>query len=70
MASGTMGQGLPKLWTAAEAAAYLAVSAGTVRTLAEGGKLPCCKIGQQKRFDPESLRRWVRERKFASDVVI
>lgn len=49
------------LLTVPEAAAFLKVSTWTVRELVRTGRLPCYRVGGQLRFDPEKIRRWLRE---------
>lgn len=47
------------LMTTEEAAAFLGVTAATIRKHARQGKLPAQKIGRQWRFPREALLRWL-----------
>jgi len=49
-----------RLWTAREAAHFLAVSESWVYQAARGGTLPCIRVGRALRFDPSALRAYVR----------
>lgn len=46
------------LWTIGDVAAYLQVSAHTVRKWHERGRIPSMKVGRGVRFDPSAVRRW------------
>lgn len=49
-----------QLWGIKEAASFLKVSTRTVRRLAEDGRMPSLLIGKLRRFDPDTVREWVR----------
>lgn len=49
-----------RLWTVAEAAAYLNLSKSFVYQASLCGTLSCVRIGSRVRFDPATLRAWVR----------
>lgn len=51
---------LEPLLDARDAAAYLNLSVSWVYKAAERGELPCLRIGSALRFEPESLRSWVK----------
>ena len=51
------------LWKPHEAAAFLGVSARTVRRLAAAHLIPCVRIGGQLRFEPADVLRFVAARK-------
>ena len=51
---------LEPLLDARGAAAYLNLSVSWVYKAAERGELPCLRIGSALRFEPESLRVWVK----------
>jgi len=51
---------LESLLDALGAAAYLNLSVSWVYKAAERGELPCLRIGSALRFEPESLRAWVK----------
>jgi excisionase family DNA binding protein len=51
----------PQLKNAAEMATLLAVKEATFRDLARRRGWPCYRIGRQVRFDPEEIRRFLRE---------
>jgi excisionase family DNA binding protein len=46
--------------TMSEAAAYLAVTEGTVHRLMNEHNLPACVAGGQWRFKAESIEAWIR----------
>lgn len=50
-------------YTVAELATRLALSERTVRDMLNRGEIPCCRIGPQRRIDPDDLRRWLEQRK-------
>lgn len=41
---------------------YLQISVAKVYQMAQGGEIPCCRLGQQWRFDREEIDRWMRRR--------
>jgi excisionase family DNA binding protein len=52
-----------RLLTSADVAGLLGVTAGTVKRWADQGMLPCVRTaGRHRRFDPEEVRRFQRER--------
>lgn len=50
---------LPQVMTIEEAADYLRVPLSSLYKLAQGGKVPCQKVGRHWRFRKESLDRWL-----------
>ncbi|MGA7124091.1 MAG: helix-turn-helix domain-containing protein [Polyangiaceae bacterium] len=48
------------LWTVDDVARYLRVSRSWVYHRAEGGELPCLRIGGLLRFDPDAVRAFTR----------
>lgn len=48
------------LWTMKEVAAFLRVSRSWVYHQAEGGLIPCLRVGSLLRYDPEAIRRFAR----------
>ncbi len=48
------------LWNVRDVATYLKVSCSWVYHAAESGKLPCFRIGNLLRFDPEELKAYAR----------
>jgi excisionase family DNA binding protein len=53
-------QTIGTLLTAPEVASRLCVPVARVYELARTGKLPCCHLGRQVRFDATALREWIR----------
>ena len=51
------------IMTVDEVAVYLKVPKSTVYILAQGGKIPCQKVGRQWRFHREALGEWIRKGK-------
>jgi excisionase family DNA binding protein len=49
-----------ELWTALDVARYLKVSRSWVYHRAEAGELPCLRIGNFLRFDPDAVRAFAR----------
>jgi excisionase family DNA binding protein len=49
-----------RLWGPAEAAMFLGMSESWVYTAARSGVLPAIRLGRAVRFDPRTLRAWVR----------
>jgi excisionase family DNA binding protein len=47
------------LWDVAETAAFLKVSDSTIRRLVGRDEIPFKRIGDQLRFAPDAIRRWV-----------
>lgn len=48
-----------RLLTADEAAWYLSVTEGWVRTAAAAGRLPAVRVGRRLRFRAEDLDTWI-----------
>ena len=48
------------LWDASDLAAFLKCSRKTVYNRSEAGLIPCVRIGALLRFEPETIRKWVR----------
>jgi excisionase family DNA binding protein len=48
------------LWDAQDVARYLKVSRSWVYHRAEGGELPCLRIGGLLRFDPKAIHAFAR----------
>jgi excisionase family DNA binding protein len=57
------------LWTVAEVAAFLKVSRSFVYQACAAKTLPHVRIGASLRFDPATLRAWVRGEHGVSKVV-
>ena len=49
-----------RLWDVADVATYLHVSKSWVYQASASGTLPCVRIGALVRFEPSSLKAWVR----------
>lgn len=49
-----------RLWGPAEAATFLGMSESWVYTVARSGALPSIRLERAVRFDPSTLRAWVR----------
>ncbi len=49
-----------RLWGPTEAATFLGMSESWVYTAARSGSLPAVRLGRAVRFDPATLRAWVR----------
>jgi len=50
-----------RLWDAKDVARYVNASVSWVYKVAEAGLLPCLRIGSMLRFDPASVRAFVRD---------
>lgn len=50
------------LWTAADVAEFLSMSAQWVYKHAELGSLPCVRLGAALRFQPAEIRRYLEQR--------
>jgi len=48
------------LWDAADLACFLKCSRKTIYNRSEAGLIPCVRIGSLLRFEPETIRRWLR----------
>ena len=57
------------LWTVAEVAEFLRVSKSFVYHACAAGTFPCVRIGASVRFDPATIRAWVRGEHGVSKVV-
>ena len=51
------------LWNHVEVARYLNSTPGTIRVMCSKRQIPFLKIGRRVRFDPQSIRRWVEEKR-------
>jgi excisionase family DNA binding protein len=49
----------PSIMTITEAADYLRVSRSSLYKLAQGGKIPCQKVGRHWRFHRVTLENWI-----------
>lgn len=49
-----------RLWTAHDVARYMSASLVWVRRATAAGRLPCIRIGAMVRYDPETIRAWVK----------
>jgi excisionase family DNA binding protein len=61
--------GHESLWTVAEVAEFLRVSKSFVYHACAAGTFPCVRIGASVRFDPTTIRAWVRGEHGVSKVV-
>ena len=48
----------PEVLTIEEASKYLRIPLSTLYKLAQGGKIPCQKIGRHWRFRKETIDQW------------
>ena len=55
------------IMTIEEVAAYLKIPKSTVYILAQGGKVPCQKVGRQWRFHKQAIDQWVKNTGMNSD---
>ncbi|MCL6614734.1 MAG: helix-turn-helix domain-containing protein [Firmicutes bacterium] len=46
--------------TVKQVSIYLQISVSKVYQMAQEGQIPCCRLGQQWRFDREEIDRWLR----------
>ncbi len=46
--------------TVKQVSSYLQISVAKVYQMAQSGEIPCCRLGQQWRFDREEIDRWMR----------
>jgi len=53
----------PEIMTIGEAAAYLRISISSLYKLAQGGRIPCQKVGRHWRFRREAIDRWLEQSK-------
>ena len=49
----------PEIMTIAEAGEYLRISISSLYKLAQGGRIPCQKVGRHWRFRREAIDRWL-----------
>lgn len=49
------------LWDVGDVAAYLNVSRSSVRRRVEASEIPYVRIGNLLRFDPDTIREWVKQ---------
>ena len=52
-----------KWMTVKQVSIYLQISVSKVYQMAQEGRIPCCRLGQQWRFDREEIDRWLRSRR-------
>jgi len=51
------------LWDAHDVAKFLSLSRSWVYRAVEAGTIPCIRIGSAVRFDPQTIKAWVRGEK-------
>jgi len=56
----------PEIMTIAETAQYLRISLSSLYKLAQGGRVPCQKVGRHWRFRREAIDRWLEQIKAPS----
>lgn len=49
-----------KWMTVKQVSDYLQISVSKIYQMAQGGEIPCCRLGQQWRFEREEIDRWLR----------
>lgn len=49
-----------KWMTVKQVSVYLQISVAKVYQMAQGSAIPCCRLGQQWRFEREEIDRWLR----------
>ncbi|MGE5551375.1 MAG: helix-turn-helix domain-containing protein [Bacteroidota bacterium] len=49
-----------KWLTVRQVSDYLQISVSKVYQMAQAGEIPCCRLGQQWRFEREEIDRWLR----------
>lgn len=54
-----MAEEIPQVLTIDEASNYLRIPLSSLYKLAQGGKIPCQKVGRHWRFRKETLDRWL-----------
>ena len=57
-----MTDNLPQILTIDEASKYLRIPLSSLYKLAQGGKIPCQKVGRHWRFRKETIDRWLDNR--------
>jgi excisionase family DNA binding protein len=57
-----MAEEYPQVLTIDEASHYLRIPLSSLYKLAQGGKIPCQKVGRHWRFRKEAIDRWLEER--------
>lgn len=55
--------GMPRLLTVRELAAFLGLHEKTIYDWSARGELPCLRLGNRLRFDPNDVTRWLSARK-------
>ena len=55
--------GMPRLLTVRELAAFLGLHQKTIYDWSSRGELPCLRLGNRLRFDPNDVLRWLSARK-------
>ena len=58
-----MGDNPPEIMTISETAQYLRISLSSLYKLAQGGRIPCQKVGRHWRFRREAIDRWLEQSK-------
>jgi excisionase family DNA binding protein len=58
---------LPQVLTIEEASKYLRIPLSSLYKLAQGGKIPCQKVGRHWRFRKETIDRWLDDRDIKSE---
>ncbi|MGE5529659.1 MAG: helix-turn-helix domain-containing protein [Patescibacteria group bacterium] len=51
-----------KWLTVRQVSSYLQISVAKIYQMAQSGEIPCCRLGQQWRFEREEIDRWLRRR--------
>ena len=57
----------PQVLTIEEASKYLRIPLSTLYKLAQGGKIPCQKVGRHWRFRKETIDNWLDERSVSTN---
>jgi excisionase family DNA binding protein len=60
---------VPEIMTIGETANYLRISSSSLYKLAQGGRIPCQKVGRHWRFRREALDRWLEQIDTHQDTV-
>ena len=58
-----MAEDLPLIMTIHEASKYLRIPLSSLYKLAQGGKIPCQKVGRHWRFHQATLKVWLAGKK-------
>jgi excisionase family DNA binding protein len=56
-------EGRNRLWNHVEVAEYIGSTPGSIRVMCSRREIPFLKIGRRVRFSPESIRRWLEEKR-------